>query len=171
MPTIYKFENAACWLDGISLVGSINEVELPEISWSSVDHECLGFVGTLQHANKVEPLEATITWAAYSPELAAAAANPYKGVSLQIRANYGVYTGANKVRDALGRFTLQGRFMNNQLGTLSPGEHERETVMMVDYVKEEFDGSTMLEFSVNPPIFRYNGGENIFAAIRNLLGI
>ena len=66
---------------------------------------------------------------------------------------------------------MQGRFMGNSLGSFSPGEFERESTLMIDYVKEEFDGTTYLEFSVNPPILRYGGGQNLFAAIRNILGV
>ncbi|MEO1399670.1 MAG: phage major tail tube protein [Cyanobacteria bacterium J06635_1] len=168
---LYKFEKAAVWLDGNSLLGHVEEIELPELNWESEDHESIGFIGTLQHPTKVEPLECTITWADYSPELAAAAANPFQGVKLQIRAAYGVYQGANKVRDTLGRILLEGRFMSNQLGTFSPGEFERESMLKVDYVKESFDGTDMLEFGVNPPILRYGGGTNILAGIRDILGV
>ena len=171
MATLYKFQKAVVWIDGNSLLGEINEFELPELTWESVDHESLGFIGTIQHATKVEPLEATITWASYSPQLAAAAADPFTGVKLQIRAAYGVYNGPNKVRDALGRISLEGRFMSNQLGTFSATEHERESMMAVDYIKEEFDGNTMLEFSINPPILRYNNGDNLLAGIRDILGV
>ena len=171
MPTIYKFEQAAVWLDGVSLIGHVNEFELPEVNWESADHETVGLLGTLQYPTKVEAMEATLTWADYSPELAAAAANPFQGVNLQVRGAFGVYDGPNKVRDALGRVTMQGRFMGNPLGSFSSGEYERESVLMIDYVKEEFDGTAYLEFSVNPPILRYNGGQNLFAGIRDILGV
>ncbi|MGD1952054.1 MAG: phage major tail tube protein [Leptolyngbyaceae cyanobacterium] len=171
MPTLYKFQQAAVWLDGTSLIGHVNEFELPELTWESADHETLGLLGTSQFPTRVEAMEATLTWADYSPDLAAAAANPYQGVNLQVRGAFGVYNGPNKIRDALGRVTMQGRFMGNSLGSFSPGEFERESTLMIDYVKEEFDGTTYLEFSVNPPILRYGGGQNLFAAIRNILGV
>lgn len=171
MPTIYKFEKAAVWLDGTSLLGHVNEFELPELTWESADHETLGLLGTAQFPTKVEAMEASLTWADYSPDLAAAAANPFQGVNLQIRGAFGVYNGPNKVRSALGRVTMQGRFMGNSLGSFSPGEFERESTLIIDYVKEEFDGTEMLEFSVNPPILRYNGGQNLFAEIRDILGV
>ncbi|MEM9945301.1 MAG: phage major tail tube protein [Cyanobacteria bacterium P01_D01_bin.36] len=171
MPTLYKFEQAAVWLDGVSLLGHVNEFELPEVTWQTADHETIGLVGTTQHPTKVEAMEASLTWADYSPELAAAVANPFQGVKLQIRGAFGVYDGPNKVRDALGRVLLEGRFMGNQLGSYLPGEYERESTMMVDYVKEEFDGTSMFEFGVNPPILRYAGGQNLFASIRDILGV
>lgn len=168
---IYKFEKAVVWLDGTSLAGHVSEIELPEINWESVDHESLGFLGTPQHATKVEAMECTITWADYSPELAAAAADPYTRRQLQIRAVFGKYEAGSKVADVLGRFTIAGRFMSNSLGSFSATEYERESMMAVDYVKEEHDGVSMFEFSVEPPILRANGGENVFAAIRDLLGV
>ena len=171
MPTIYKFEQAALWLDGTSLVGQVSEFELPEITWQSAEHETIGLLGTLEFPTKVEAMESTLTWAGYSPELAAAVANPYQGVNLQVRGAFGVYDGPNKIRDALGRVTLSGRFMSNSLGSYSSGEYERESMMKVDYVKEEFDGTAYFEFSVNPPILRYGGGQNLFASIRDLLGV
>jgi P2 family phage contractile tail tube protein len=174
--TLYKFESAATWLNGTSLLGHIEELELPEIEWEMDEHEAIGLRGVAEFPKRVNPLEATITWADYFPELAAAAADPWTAVELQIRANFGAYDGSSKTGDVLQVITLGGRFKTNTTGTYSSDEYERESMMAVDYFKEAWDGLTLLEYGVNPPIYRTgaNGsslGTDLFAQLRSNLGI
>lgn len=164
------FEAAAVWLDGTSLVGSVKEIELPELTWDTVDYEAIALRGTSQFARAMEPMECTIQFADYNRELAAAAANPYKAVTLQVRGAYGAYRAGSKVRTADSIITLRGRFMSSQLGTLTQGEMERECMMAVDYVKEVSEGQLISEFSVNPPIWNA-GGVDVFSTLRSILGI
>lgn len=166
--TIYKFEAAAVWLEGTTLAGHVNEIELPELSWDTVDHETIALIGTPQFASKLEALECTITWAGYSPELAEAVANPFKSVNLQVRANIGEYLANGKAGDKLLRIDLTGRCLNNQMGTFSPGEMERESVMMVDFVREVWNGQEILAVGINPPIYRVKGNDLLAQMRRNL---
>lgn len=170
MTTIYKFDAAAVWLNGTSLVASVNEIELPELSWDPVDHETIAMIGTPQFANKLEALECTITWAAYSEELAEAAANPFRSINLQVRASVGEYRANDKISDKSLKIDLTGRFMNNQMGTFSPGEMERESVMTVDFISEKWDNVEILAIGINPPIYRVRGRDLLEGMRRNLGG-
>ena len=167
---IRKFEAATLWLDGTSLVGTVKEIELPEIEWDSVDHETIALFGTPQYAGKLQGMETTITWTGYSPELAAAAANPYQGIKLQLRGNFGEYKADGKSADKALKIDLGGRVLMNGVGTYSPGEFERETKLAVDYIKETWDGTALYEISINPPIYRVNG-KDILAGMRKNLGL
>ncbi|MBD2261373.1 phage major tail tube protein [Pseudanabaena sp. FACHB-2040] len=172
MSKIYNFDTLAVWLDGVSLAGHINEVELPELEFDMREHESLALRGTSEYPTRMNALECTITWADYTPELARAAANPFKAVNLQMRANFAEYTAGSKTGDVLQVISLTGRFKNNQLGSYSPGEMERESVLAIDYVKEVWNGQVMLEFSVNPPIYRSGpGAPDLFALLRANLGL
>ena len=172
MGTTYKFETAAIWLDGISLVGHVKEFELPDMEWDTTDHEALAFRGISEYPQRMQALEATLTWADFTQELANAAADPWAAVKLQIRANYGAYEGGSKTSDVLRVVTLSGRFKSNSLGSLSQGEFERESVMTCDYVREQWDGQDVFEFGVNPPIYRVGAGStDLFAVLRSNLGI
>lgn len=164
------FEAAAVWLDGVSLVGSVKEIELPEMTWDVIDYEAIALRGTSQFARAMEAMECTITFADYNRELAAAAANPYKAVTLQIRGAYGAYRGGSRVRTVDAIITLRGRFMSSSLGSLTQGEMERECMMTVDYVKEVSEGRLISEFSVNPPIWNA-GGIDVFSGLLSILGI
>ena len=174
--TIYNFENAVAWLNGTSLLGQVNELELPELEWEMTEHETIGLRGVQEFAKRMSALEATITFAGYSPELSKAAADPNTAVQLQIRANFAQYEAGSKTADVLQVITLSGRFKTNSIGTYGSDEFEREAVMAVDYVKEAFNGTDILEFGVNPPIYRTgatgsNLGRDIFAQLRANLGI
>lgn len=174
--TIYNFENAVCWLNGTSLLGQVNELELPELEFEMTEHETIGLRGVQEFAKRMAALEATITFAGYSPDLAAAAADVNTAVQLQIRANFAQYEAGSKTADVLQTVTLSGRFKTNTLGTYGSDEYEREAMMAVDRIKETWNGVDILEFSVNPPIYRIgangsNLGTDIFAALRANLGI
>lgn len=170
MGTNYKFEAATVWIDGTTLAGQINEIELPELTWESSEHETIALLGTPEFASKLEPMEATLTWAGYSPDLAAAAANPYRTVNLQVRANFGEYRAGDKASDELVRIDLTGRFLSNPLGTYGSSEFERESMMKVDFVSERRGGEEVLAVGVNPPIYRVRG-EDLLAGMRRNLGL
>ncbi|WP_179228609.1 phage major tail tube protein [Leptolyngbya ohadii] len=170
MNTIYKFDGAVVWLNGTSLAGEINEIELPEISWDVIEHETIALIGTPEFANKLEAMESTITWASYSPDLAEAAANAFRSVNLQIRASAGQYTANGKTGDISLKIDLTGRFKNNQMGTFSPGEMERESVMTVDFVSEKWNNTEILAIGINPPIYRVRGRDLLEGMRRNLGG-
>jgi P2 family phage contractile tail tube protein len=174
--SLYQFESAVIWLNGTSLLGHIEELELPELEWEMVEHESIGLRGVSEFPKRVNALEATITWADYSPELAAAVADPWTGVELQIRSNFGRYDSISKTADVLQTITLGGRFKTNTMGTFSSDEFERESMLAVDYVKETWDGVMLFEYGVNPPIYRTgatgsNLGTDLFAQLRSNLGI
>lgn len=158
---IFRYEAATVWIDGTTLAGSVNEIELPELTWDETDHETIALIGTPQFANKLEPMECTITWAGYSPELAAAAANPYTNVNLQLRANYGEYMAVGKNADKLLKIDISGRFLSNSMGTFSPGEFERESMMAVDFIKEVWAGQELLAVGINPPVLRIKGNDRL----------
>lgn len=167
---IFRYEAASVWIDGVTLAGTVNEIEMPELSWDNTDHETIALIGTPQFANKLEPMECTITWAGYSPELAAAAGNPFDSVNLQIRANFAEYLSQGKNSDKLWKLDLTGRFMSNSIGTFSPGEMERESMLSVDFVKETWAGKEILKVGINPPTYAVNG-KDLLQNFRSNLGL
>ncbi|MDX2215521.1 MAG: phage major tail tube protein [Oculatellaceae cyanobacterium bins.114] len=167
--TIYKFDGAVLWLNGTSLAGSINEIELPEISWDAIEHETIALIGTPEFANKLEALECTITWASYSPEMAEAAANAFKAVNLQLRASMGEYTVNGKTADRSLKIDLTGRCLSNSMGTFSPGEMERESMFKIDFISERWNNQEVLAIGINPPIYRVKG-QDLLAGMRRNLG-
>lgn len=174
--SLYQFENAVVWMNGTSLLGHVEELELPELEWEMKEHESIGLRGVSEYPKRVNALESTLTWADYSPELAQAAADPWTGVELQVRSNFGRYDGISKTADVLQIITLGARFKSNSLGTLSSDEFERESMLTVDYVKEAWDDRILFEYGVNPPIYRTgatgsNLGTDLFAQLRSNLGI
>ncbi|HEY9648905.1 MAG TPA: phage major tail tube protein [Chroococcidiopsis sp.] len=170
---IRKFERAAAWLDDgsgrfSSLAGDVNEIELPELSWDVVEHETIALIGTPEFPGRLEAMEMTIKWAGWSDELAAAAADPFNATKLQIRANIAEYRGSSKAGDRSLIYRISGRFKTNTLGTFSPGEMERESMMSVDSITEIYEGETLLEVSISPPVYRVRGRDLLADSRRNL---
>lgn len=163
------FEDAVCWINGRSLAGHVREIELPTVTWMTVEHEALGMFGTPEYPVRLEPLECTITWADFYETLAIAAANPFTDVKLQVRGNIAEYGATGKLGDRLMTVDMTGRFLENSLGGLSPGEPgEYESVLKVTYVKQQYNGSEILELDVNIPIYRVAGQDQLANFRRNL---
>lgn len=172
MGTIRKFRQAAVWLDGISLVGYVNQVELPTIEWGQTDHEAIGFFGVEQYPQRIEAMEATFTWMSYTTELAVAAADAFRGTRLQIIGSYGAYDSNGLIADDTLTIDIAGRWKSNPLGSLEQGIHERETMMSVNYVKETYNGQLILEVGINPPIYRVGANrEDLLEVVRSSLGL
>ena len=165
------FEDAVCWINGRSLAGHIKEIELPTVTWTTVEHEALGMLGTPEYPVRIEPLECTITWADFYQSLAIAAANPFESINLQVRGNIGEYGAQGKIRDVSMVVQMTGRFLENSLGNLSPGEAgEYESVFKSTYIKQTFDGSDILEVDINIPVYRVSGQDMLQNFRRNLGG-
>lgn len=167
---ILVFEQAVVWLNGVSQVGHVKEIELPELTWKTMDHEAIGLRGVSQYATTMEALELTLEFMDYAKDLSTAAGDPFSAVDLQIRQAYGAYRSGSRVRTAEVVVFARGRFISNSLGSISQGELEKEAMMTCDYIKVVAEGVVSSEFSINPPILR-TGGVDRLEAVRAILGI
>jgi P2 family phage contractile tail tube protein len=166
---IIKYETSAFFINGRSQGGQIMEIEKPAIEWDTVEHESIGLIGTIGYPQRLPVLECTITPAGYCADLAAAASNPNVPATIMVRSAYGKYLAGVRVATVANILIMRGRFMNNDLGTMSQGEDEREAMMVVDYLKETHDGNLIVEYSVDANIYR-TGTTDYFAGVRAILG-
>lgn len=170
MGVSYSLENATVWLNGTALAGHVSEIELPQLNFNTIDREGLGDIGVIQLPTRLEEMECTLTWTDWNPELAAAAANPWAVSKLQIRAVVGEHTPQGKIADQLLKVDLTGRFLQNQLGTISPNEPlDVETMMSCIYVKQVWKNAPMLEIDIQTPTYRV-GDVDLLENARALMG-
>lgn len=166
-----KFEVATVYINGVNYLGHVEEIERPDVTWATVEHKPIAVRGTTRFPSTIEPMDLTLKFADYSPELTAIASDPYTSRDLMIREAYGLYRGNSRTGTASNIITLKGRFMSLTGGTAKQGEDEREAMMAVDYIKEVAQGTLVREIGIQPPIFNVSGQGDIFSALRTILGI
>lgn len=170
MARLFTFERAVLWLNGTSLLGQINEIELPELEWATIEHETIGLIGVPEFPRRLEPMEITITPMQYSPELARLSANPFQSYDFQLRANLGEYSADTKIGDRSLKIQWRGKFPMRAGGTFGSEEMETEYTVKASYYKETFDGEDFIEIDVQVPLYIANGVD-IMAAARVNVGL
>lgn len=169
MPNIIY--NANIYLNGSNLAAQATELELPEIEPEMAEHEALGLYGTPVYPMGLQEMEATITWSSFYPEWARAAANFTQAVNLQARASVEIYEPSGRTAELPLLITMRGVFKKNPMGTYTQKEMaEFESDLSLTYIKQVFNGETMLECDVVANIYRV-GGTDLLANFRANLGL
>lgn len=169
MSISYTLENATVWLNGTSLAGHVSEIELPELSFNTIDREGLGDIGVIQVPTRLSEMECTLTWTDWVPDLALAAADPWSVAKIQVRASVGEHTPQGKIADQLLKVDLTGRFLQNQLGTISPNEAlDVESMMSCIYLKQTWKNGNVIEIDIQTPTYRVNGVDRLEAVRANM---
>lgn len=157
--SIIKVKNAKVYIDGNSLVGIAQEVELPNVKVKTSEHSGLGMIGTIEASDgQIEKMESKIVWSSIFKELAKYAANPNKTLSLQIRAKQVEYkTGECASVDAVYNLTCRSKGV--ALGSLKTGESLEgvESELSVDGAKVNIDGKDYLEVDVLSGTYKIEG--------------
>lgn len=168
--TTYVLTNGAVWLNGRDFVGKINEIELPEMSWNTIEREGIGDLGTPNYPTRLEELECTVTLVDIVPEFSAIAYDYRKTHFLQFRGNVQKETPNGEPTDLLLKVDLRGKFKQANLGSHSANEPlEGEHVLTCTYVKETFDGRDLLEVDILRPLYIVEG-RDLAAPLRRNLG-
>lgn len=68
-----RIENANIYVGGSTLVGTAEEMSVPEISFTFTEHCPLGVVGTHAYVNGIEKLEGSIKWSSLNVQSLVAA--------------------------------------------------------------------------------------------------
>ncbi len=167
---INRVTNANIYLDGNSLLGRAEELELPQIKHKMAEHKALGMVGTAEFFSGIEKMEAKVKWASFYQEVMREAVNPFKTVRLQARASLETYTGQGRTAEVPVVMMLTAAFKEFPLGTFK--QHEPavvDTVLSVYYASMAIDGNEIFEIDVLENIYKV-AGEDVLATYRLNIG-
>ncbi|MDR1311103.1 MAG: phage major tail tube protein [Burkholderiaceae bacterium] len=155
---VNRITNASIYIDGNALLGRAEEVKLPDVQAVMTEHKALGMVGKIELPAGMDKLEGEIKWNAFYPEVAEMIGNPFKSVSLQVRANVESYGAEGRTAENALVTLLTIQFKKNPLGTFKQHENaEFSSAFSATYVKQVIDGKEVLELDYMANIFRVNG--------------
>lgn len=157
--TINKLTNANIYLDGTSLAGQAEEVDLPKVDPKMVEHKGLGMAGTFELPSGFDKMEMRIKWNSFYQDAFAKVADPYSSRQFQVRGNLENYTGpGGRVGQVAYKATVRGTFKGLPGGNFKQNENvEMESMVNVVYFKLEIGQTAVYEFDVFANIYKVNG--------------
>ncbi|MDD2870128.1 phage major tail tube protein [Neomegalonema sp.] len=172
---VNRVTNANVYMDGRTLLGRAEEVDLPQVKHKMAEHKALGMIGASEFFAGVEKMECKIKWTSFYPEVLRAAADPFKAVRLQLRASLETYTGQGRVAETAVMVSLTAAFKDFPLGSFKQHEavfkdfplgsfkqHEAvspESNLAVHYAKLEIGGQEIFELDVMENIYKVAGAD------------
>jgi P2 family phage contractile tail tube protein len=153
---INRITNANAYLNGETLIGRLEEIELPSIKFATEDVKALGLFAAIEMPTGLEKMEAKLKWnAVYGDNFKAE--SPLKSVSITVKSNMKSQGAAGSLKDIPVSVTISGVFKETPLGTLKGQEKidGLQHVMSVYYVKLEEDGKLIYEVDVFNNIIKF----------------
>ena len=168
---INRLTNANIYMDGSSLLGRAEEVNLPSIVYKMAEHKALGMVGTAEFFAGIEKMETKIKWNSFYQEVMKKAANPFKSVNMQVRSSLENYTSGGKTGEVPVVCYMTAAYKGFPMGNFKQHDNvELESNLSVYYCKLEIDGNPIIEVDVTANIFKVDGVD-VLAQYRANLGI
>jgi P2 family phage contractile tail tube protein len=167
---IKQITNANVYIDGRSFLGKTEEVKLPEVVTTMVEHKALGMVGKLELPSGLDKMESTQKWNSLYPDVLMKAANPFQAVQLQCRSSMETYAGGGRTAQVPVVVFMTGTFKKFPLGNYKQHDNiEAETTMNVTYLRLVVDGKEIVEVDVLANIYKV-GGLDLLADYRRNIG-
>ena len=168
--SINRLTNANVYLDGGSMLGRAEEVNLPVLKAKMAEHKALGMVGKIELPSGFDKLEGEVKWNSLYEEAAKAMANPFKAVQLQCRSSIETYGPGGRIEEVPLATFLTVMFKKNPLGTFKQHDNaEFGSTFTATYIKQVIKGKDVLELDYMANIFKVNG-EDLLATYRDNIG-
>lgn len=169
--SVNRLTNANVYLDGRSLLGRAEEVNLPVIKHIMSEHKAIGMIGKVELWSGVDKLEAKIKWNSFYADVHKKFANPFRALKLQVRSSLETYNGQGRILQQPVVVHLTGSSKDFPTGNFKQHDNvELESNLTVTFVKLVVGGENILEFDVLSNIFK-TAGEDVIAQYRLNLGI
>lgn len=169
--SINKLTNANVYVDGASLLGRAEEINLPVIKHKMVDHKALGMVGTAEFFAGIDKMEAKIKWNSFYSDVLKKAADPMTPVQLQVRSSLENWGSSGRQSEKACVAYITASYKDFPGGNFKQHDNvEAESNLSVYYYKLEIDGQVIVEIDVLANIYKVDGVDKL-ATYRANLGI
>jgi len=168
---VNRLTNANIYCDGISFLGKAEEISLPVIKGKMSEHKALGMIGAVEFISGFEKMEGKIKWNSFYEAVLKQAANMYKSVKLQIRANLEKYDASGKIADVAVKAFMTAQFKDFPGGNFKQNDNvEAESNLAITQYRLEIGNSEILEIDFMASIYVVDGVD-LLANYRSNLGI
>lgn len=166
LPKVLK--NFTCFVDGVGYAGRVDEITLPKITVKTEEHRAGGMDAPVQIDMGMEKLEASLTFAEYTPALFAML-GLVEGNKTNIVLRGAVQGDDTNVEAVV--ITLQGGFKETDMGSWKTGSKGTlKAQVAARYYKLEINGVELIEIDIENMIRTINGKDQM-AAQRKALAV
>lgn len=168
---INRLTNANVYVDGASMLGRAEEIQLPSIAHKMVEHKALGMVGTAEFFAGIDKMEAKIKWNSFYADAMKKAASPVTSVKLQVRSSLETYDATGRVSEVPAVCFITAQYKNFPMGNFKQHDNvELESNLTVYACRLEVNGEEIVEIDVLSNIYKV-AGVDVLQKYRTNLGI
>ena len=172
MPSIQvnRLTNANIYVNGVSKLGTAEEITAPDIKFMLAEHKALGMVGKVELFSGIDKLEMKIKWNSFYADVMAQFSNPFNALQLQIRSSLETYTSQGRSAEVPVVVYVTGMIKNVPMGNFKQHDNvELESTLTATYVKFQVNGVEVMEFDALANIYKVNGVD-VLLNYRNNIG-
>lgn len=158
---VSRVVNANIYIDGASLLGRADEVELAWPKAKMTDHKGLGMFGTAEFPAGVDKLEAKIKWSSVYSEVLATM-SIFKSHQFQIRADVMQFTSQGLTAEQPFVGLMTAIFKDG--GPLNFKQHEQvdfPSTLVVYHCEYYLAGTQYLLYDVMSNLYKVNGADQL----------
>ncbi len=156
--TVNRVTNANVYINGNSLLGKAEEIDLPKITAKMAEHKALGMQGAIELPTGFDKMEARIKWNSFYADVMSLMGDPYKVHAIQCRSSVEVYTAAGRTQQQPMVAFMRGQFKEIPAGNFKQHDNvEMESRLAVTYLKIEVNGQPKIEFDALANIYKVDG--------------
>lgn len=163
---IQKVTQGVVYLDGNSMLGKCESVDLPDLKFLFEEHKSLGMVGKLElPTHGVDKLEGKLKMNSIYSDMAKKL-NPFRYRQIQVRSSVNVHTSMGKVQEKRLVTFLTIAVKNMPLGKFEQHKNvDVEYDFNCTYVRQVMDGEDIIEYDALANILKI-GGEDVLEEYR-----
>lgn len=164
---IHKVTQGVAYLDGNSLLGKVEKVDMPEIEFIFEKVKAMGMVGQIELPTLgLKELKGKIKFNSFYPK-AARKMNPFNYRQLQVRSSVQQHTNQGKTGEVPLVTIMTIAFKKVPLGNGEQHKNQEfETDFSCTYIKQVYDGEEIFEYDALANILKI-GGEDVLADYRD----
>jgi uncharacterized protein len=167
---VNRLTNANVYVDGGSLLGQVEEINLPEVTHMMSEHKALGMVGKMELFSGVDKMEATLKWNSFYPDALVKFADPRKALNIQVRSSLERYNSSGLTEEVACVAYLTGQPKNFPGGNFKQHDNvEATSKLTCTAYKLEIGGRVVVEYDAMANIYSVDGVD-ILADYRNNIG-
>lgn len=168
---INRLSNASVYSSGNSLLGKVEEIQLPAVKAKTVDVKALGLMMDVETPSGFEKMTGKMKWNAVYPDLIQEFGSPFTTKQIQVRGNLEAYDSTGRISESSVVAFLTIRFKDVLPAiTLKMNDNpEQESEFSCSYYRLEINGVRMLEIDAFANIF-FVGDKDQLAQYRINLG-
>ena len=157
-----RITNGNLYLEGTSFLGSVEEINVPEVKFKKTEHKAAGMFGSYEFSSGVDKLEGSIKWNQVDPEAMKLIADPTKVYNIMARCSQEVYDSQGLQDEEPVVYYMAVQFSNVPGANIKQHDNvELSSTFSCTYIKLEVAGVELYEYDALANIYKVAGVDKL----------